>query len=170
MHRAIVEPARRLRHFWSGAGAPRKDARSGETPSLSVPVRWLRHFWSTRRQSTLPSSIFEVAVTIVVALFTALFALVRFLRGLRKGRIDKFYSAALAIRAKLPHEQSAQRRAMYTSELRALRDEAFASLISEKLAADESFRILQALIYDVIRESESGLALPATEPLGNDTP
>jgi TRAP-type uncharacterized transport system substrate-binding protein len=100
------------------------------------------------------SSLFEMAVTILVALFTALFALVRFVRGLRKGRIDKFYAAALAIRAKLPQERNVQRRAEYAAELRALRDEAFSLLINEKLAADDSFRILQALIYDVIRECQ----------------
>jgi TRAP-type uncharacterized transport system substrate-binding protein len=104
------------------------------------------------------SSIFEMAVTIVVALFTALFALVRFVRGLRKGRIDKFYSSALAIRAKLAQETMDERRRAYVSELRALRTEAFSLLIKEKLAPDDSFRILQALIYDVIREAETPYA------------
>jgi hypothetical protein len=33
-------------------------------------------------------------------------------------------------------------------------------LIDEKLSADESFRILQALVHDVIRESET----PPAEP------
>ncbi|HET7607712.1 MAG TPA: TAXI family TRAP transporter solute-binding subunit [Gammaproteobacteria bacterium] len=101
------------------------------------------------------SSIFEMAVTIVVALVTALFALVRFVRGLRKGRIDKFYSATLDIRAKLAGERNPARRKAYVSRLRALRAEAFSLLIKEKLAADDSFRILQALIYDVIREAEA---------------
>jgi TRAP-type uncharacterized transport system substrate-binding protein len=101
------------------------------------------------------SSIFEMAVTILVALFTALFALVRFVRGLRKGRIDKFYSSALEIRSKLAQERIAERRRAYVIELRQLRTEAFSLLIKEKLAADDSFRILQALIYDVIREAET---------------
>lgn len=103
------------------------------------------------------SSIFEMAVTIVVALFTALFALVRFLRGLRKGRVDKFYSAVLDIRAKLVQDPSPERRRGYVAELRSLRADAFSLLIKEKLAADDSFRILQALIYDVIREAETPL-------------
>jgi TRAP-type uncharacterized transport system substrate-binding protein len=105
-------------------------------------------------------TIFDVAVTIGVALFTALFALVRFVRGLRKGRIDKFYSAALEIRGKLAHEARRDRRSALVTELRALRAEAFRLLINEKLAADDSFRILQALIYDVIREAESPPAVP----------
>ena len=100
------------------------------------------------------SSIFDVAVTIVVALFTALFALLRFVRGLRKGRIDKFYSAVLEIRAKLGQEPSPERRRELVTELRKLRADAFSLLIKEKLAPDDSFRILQALIYDVIREAE----------------
>ncbi len=104
------------------------------------------------------SSIFEMAVTILVALFTALFALFRFVRGLRKGRIDKFYSSALEIRAKLAQEQSMHRRQEYVTELRKLRGEAFSLLIKEKLAADDSFRILQALIYDVIREAQAPFA------------
>jgi TRAP-type uncharacterized transport system substrate-binding protein len=103
------------------------------------------------------SSIFEMGVTIAVALFTSLFALLRFLRGLRKGRIDKFYAAALAIRSKLADEQSVDQRLRYMAELRALRDDAFAQLMNEKLSADDSFRILQALIYDVIRECQTPL-------------
>jgi TRAP-type uncharacterized transport system substrate-binding protein len=98
------------------------------------------------------SSIFELAATILVGVFTALFALVRFVRGLRKGRIDRFYSAAIAIRTKLAQEPSAAQRSAYRAELRALRDDAFSMLITEKLAADDSFRILQALISDVLRE------------------
>jgi hypothetical protein len=101
------------------------------------------------------SSVFQMAGTVVVALFTALFAAVRFLRGLRKGRIDRFYSAAIAIRTKLAQEPSAAQRAAYRAELRALRDDAFSLLINEKLAADESFKILQTLIHDVIRECET---------------
>jgi len=104
------------------------------------------------------SSIFEMGVTILVALFTALFALVRFMRGLRKGRIDRFYSSTLEIRAKLAHERSAEQRRAYVRDLRALRAEAFSLLIDEKLAADDSFRILQALIYEVIREAEAPFA------------
>lgn len=113
------------------------------------------------------SSLFEMGVTIVVALFTALFALLRFARSLRKGRIDKFYSAALEIRAKLAQEQDAQRRREFVTELRKLRAEAFSLLIQEKLAPDDSFRILQALIYDVIREAEAPPMPPDAPGLGD---
>jgi TRAP-type uncharacterized transport system substrate-binding protein len=110
------------------------------------------------------SSILETAITVLVALFTTLFALLRFLRGLRKGRIDRFYSSALEVRSKLANERSAQRRRAYVTELRALRADAFSLLIKEKLAPDDSFRILQALIYDVIREAETPFAEPVAAP------
>ena len=99
------------------------------------------------------SGIFEVAVTLVAALATAFVALVRYLRGRRKSRIDKFYAEALAIRAKLLQEQDAQQRKMGIAELRTLRDRAFSLLINEKLSADESFRILQNLIGELIPRS-----------------
>ncbi len=98
------------------------------------------------------SGIFEVAVTIVAALATAFVALLRYLRGRRKSRIDRFYAEALAIRAKLLQEQDAQQRRIGIAELRTLRDRAFSLLINEKLSADESFRILQNLIGDLIHE------------------
>jgi signal transduction histidine kinase len=112
-------------------------------------------------------TIFEVVVTIAAGIFTGLFALARFWRGRRKGRIDEFYTEALAIRAKLTQESSAQQRAESMTEARALRDRALALLIDEKLAADESFRILQALIHDVIRECETPPAPPEMPALGD---
>ena len=112
-------------------------------------------------------TIFDVAVTIGVALFTALFALVRYVRGLRKGRIDKFYTAALEIRAKLAHEPNPDLRQVCVAELRKLRADAFSLLINEKLAADDSFRILQALIYDIIREAEVPPVPPDAPGLGD---
>ena len=112
-------------------------------------------------------TIFDVAVTIGVALFTALFALLRFARGRRKGRIDKFYSAALEIRAKLAQEASPERRREFVTELRELLAEAFSLLMKEKLAADDSFRILQALIYDIIREAETPPVPPDAPGLGD---
>ena len=61
----------------------------------------------------------------------------------------------LEIRSKLVQEPSPERRRSYVAELRTLRADAFALLIKEKLAADDSFRILQDLIYDVIGEAET---------------
>jgi hypothetical protein len=106
------------------------------------------------------SGIFEVAATVFAGLVAALLAIARFWRNRRKGRIDEFYSEALAIRAKLPRESGPQHRARCMKEARDLRDRAFAKLIDEKLSADESFRILQALIHDVIQECETPPAPP----------
>ena len=101
-----------------------------------------------------------MVVTLVAALATAVVGLLRYLRGRRKGRIDRFYSEALAIRAKLLHEQDPQQRRVGIAELRTLRDRAFSLLIKEKLSADESFRILQNLIGDLIQEFDP----PAEQP------
>jgi hypothetical protein len=113
------------------------------------------------------SGIFEVATTIVAALVTGLIAVARFWRNRRKGRVDEFYRDALAIRAKLTQGSEPQHRAQCMTEARNLRDRAFAQLIDERLSADESFRILQALVHDVIRECETPPAEP--DALGDPT-
>jgi TRAP-type uncharacterized transport system substrate-binding protein len=101
------------------------------------------------------SGILEVVVSFVVALGTALVALLRTWRARKKSRIDKFYDEALAIRAKFSLELTTQQRIECVTQLRALRDHAFSLLIDEKLAADESFQILQILIHNVILEFET---------------
>jgi hypothetical protein len=89
------------------------------------------------------------------ALAAIALALFRYLRGLRKNRIDGLYEQALAIRASVRAGlDNAQRRA-HAERLKQLEDDAFRLLIGEKLYADESFRILQTLISDVFQELES---------------
>jgi hypothetical protein len=61
----------------------------------------------------------------------------------------------LAVRAKFAPDLTAQQRSECVTQLRALRDHAFSLLINEKLSADESFLILQALIHNVIVEFET---------------
>jgi TRAP-type uncharacterized transport system substrate-binding protein len=111
------------------------------------------------------AGILEVVVTGIIATGTALLALVRYLRGRRKSRIDVLYREALAVRAQVSPSLSAQQRRFLVGQLRALRDRAFSLLISEKLSADESFRILQTLIADVIRELETPNAADELEPV-----
>ena len=101
------------------------------------------------------AGIFEAAVTAVAAIGTILFALVGYLRGLKKARIDELYAEALAIRAQSAEELSAEQRLECGTRLRALADRAFKLLMEDKLAANESFRILQALIRDVLQEIEN---------------
>ena len=101
------------------------------------------------------AGIFEAAVTAVAAVGTILFALVGYLRGLKKARIDELYAEALAIRAQAAEVLSAEQRLACSTRLRALADRAFKLLMEDKLAANESFRILQALIRDVLQEIEN---------------
>ena len=101
------------------------------------------------------SGIFEVAVTVLAGLTAGLFALVRVWRGRKKARIDEFYAEALAIRAKLLQEPAAQQRSLCIEQLRGLRDRAFTLLIEEKLSPDESFRILQSLVSNILYEFDT---------------
>ncbi len=100
------------------------------------------------------AGVLEVVVTVLVGLGTGFLALLRYWRARKKSRIDKLYSEALAVRAKVSAELSGEQRRACATQLRALRDYAFSLLIKEKLSADESFRILQTLIADVINELE----------------
>jgi TRAP-type uncharacterized transport system substrate-binding protein len=115
------------------------------------------------------AGLFEVGATLFAAMVTGLYALARFWRSRRKGRVDQFYSDALAIRAKLGDRASPAQRAELMLEARSLRDRAFEQLIQEQLAADESFNILQALIHDLIRECETPPAATNISSLDNPT-
>ncbi len=111
------------------------------------------------------AGILEVIVTAIAATGTALLALVRYMRGRRKGRIDLLYAEALAVRAKVSPDLSVEQRRLLVKQVRALRDRAFSLLINEKLSANESFRILQTLIGDIIHELEAPrAATDALEP------
>ena len=101
------------------------------------------------------AGIFEVAITLTAAVGAGLLALVRVWRGRRKARIDEFYAEALAIRAKLSQEGSAEQRSQEIEHLRDLRYRAFMLLIQEKLSADESFRILQSLVGNILNEFDT---------------
>lgn len=98
------------------------------------------------------SGVAEVVVTLVIALVSASFAAIRILRIRRKNRIDRFYSAALELRNKLDAASSDAERASARLALRKLQDEAFAQLVDEKLAADDSFRIFITLSNDILRQ------------------
>ena len=111
------------------------------------------------------AGIFEAAVTAVAAIGTVFLALFNYWSGLRKSRIDELYAQALAIRAKASQGLSPEQRRVCVAELRALRDHAFTLLMNEKLLADESFRILQALIGEVMQELETAGGGSAGDPL-----
>ncbi len=98
------------------------------------------------------SGIAEVAVTILIALFSAFFAGVRIYRFRRKNRIDRFYSDVIMIRNTIDDSSTAEDRHEKADEIRALQATAFDLLVDEKLAADESFRIFITLSNDVLRQ------------------
>ncbi len=98
------------------------------------------------------SGIAEVAVTILIALFSAFLAGVRIYRMRRKNRIDTFYSDVIAIRNSIGESTSAEDRREKADKIRALQATAFDLLVDEKLAADESFRIFITLSNDVLRQ------------------
>jgi len=98
------------------------------------------------------SGIAEVTVTVFFALLSGAFAGVRIYNIRRKNRIDRFYSAAIALRQSISDSTPMDQRREAVSELRALQTEAFEMLVDEKLAADDSFRIFITLSNDIINE------------------
>ena len=104
------------------------------------------------------SGIAEVVVTLFVALASASIAGVRLYRMRRKNRIDTFYARAMEIRKQAAATWDTAERARLADEMRALQETAFAQLMDEKLAADESFRIFITLSNDVLAEITRGKA------------
>ncbi|NIL93496.1 MAG: hypothetical protein GTO71_03410 [Woeseiaceae bacterium] len=98
------------------------------------------------------SGVAEVLVTLMIAAISASIAGVRIYARRRKNRIDRFYTSALEIQNRITPSMDVGAREQATTQLRELQDEAFALLVDEKLAADESFRIFMALCNDVLRQ------------------
>jgi len=98
------------------------------------------------------SGIAEVAVTVLVAIFSASFAGVRIFRMRRKNRIDRYYAATIEIRRSIKDAMNSTERKHAIVRLQELQNEAFDLLVDEKLAADESFRIFITLSNDVLRQ------------------
>ncbi len=104
------------------------------------------------------SGVAEVAVTLMIALASAVVATVRILQRRRKNRIDEFYSRAISIRDSITADSSAEERRAAIARIRELQNEAFEQLIDERLSADESFRIFITLSDDVLRQFQEGIA------------
>lgn len=101
------------------------------------------------------SGVAEVLVTLMIAAISATLAGVRIFNRRRKNRIDRFYAAALDIRNAAGRPSNGLDRLEAAQKLRQLQDEAFALLVDEKLAADESFRIFITLCNDILRSLDS---------------
>ena len=73
----------------------------------------------------------------------------------RKNRIDKFYSAAIAIRDSISAASGAEDRSEAVTKVHNLQNNAFDQLVDEKLAADESFRIFITLSNDILAQLDA---------------
>ena len=104
-----------------------------------------------------PTSLERYAETInmlayvLFGLLTAGIYLARLATQKKKDRIDEFYSRVMQIRKRAKHEPADR----LVEELVQLEREAFESLIAEKLAADESFRIFIELLTRALSELEA---------------
>jgi len=101
------------------------------------------------------SGVAEVTVTVLIALFSAIFGGVRIYRIRRKNRIDTFYAAVMSIKKSAVDSTTLEDRREKVKEIRALQATAFDMLIDEKLAADESFSIFITLANDVLQQLEA---------------
>jgi TRAP-type uncharacterized transport system substrate-binding protein len=108
------------------------------------------------------SGLIEGLMAALGALVTAILVAFRYIGSLRKSRIDRYYERVLKVRSAVGPESTGEDCRRYQRELRGLRDEAFSMLIGEKLRPDDSFRILQGLIDDVLDEIEAIGAATAT--------
>jgi TRAP-type uncharacterized transport system substrate-binding protein len=98
------------------------------------------------------SGVAEVLVTLLIGVMSGSFAILKLYRIRRKNRIDGFYARAIAIRKSSDGNASDAARVRALEEVRGLQEEAFELLASEKLAADDSFRIFITLSNDIISD------------------
>lgn len=101
------------------------------------------------------SGVAEVVVTLIIALVSALYAVLSVLRARRKNRIDRFYLEIIDIRNSCKGSTDPAELQQAIARIEQLQDEAFDLLVHEKLAADESFRIFVTLSNDVLRKLQT---------------
>jgi len=117
--------------------------------SLNFPLHsGARRYLARDEPSTLEryAESINLVVYLVFLVLTGFIGLARSYR--KKDRIDGFYSKIMAIRIRAESEPREQ----LLFELQQLELEAFQSLIAEKLAADESFRIFIELLTRAMTE------------------
>jgi len=101
------------------------------------------------------SGVAEVLVTLVIGVISGIYAVAQIYHRRRKNRIDVFYTDVIALRDSITKQSGAAERAAAVEKVRELQNNAFAMLVDEKLAADESFRIFITLSNDIIANLES---------------
>jgi TRAP-type uncharacterized transport system substrate-binding protein len=119
--------------------------------TLSLPLhRGARRYLERDEPSVLEryAESINMLVYVFFLLITGVVGLTRWHARRKKDRIDEFYSRIIAIRLRARSEPHTQ----LLLELQQLELEAFDSLISEKLAANESFRIFIELLTRAISE------------------
>jgi hypothetical protein len=122
--------------------------------SLNFPLHpGARRYLARDEPSTLEryAETINLMVYLVFLVLTGVIALARWHSRQKKDRIDAFYSRILDIRLRAASEPGEK----LLSELQQLELEAFESLIAEKLAADESFRIFIELLTRAMTELQS---------------
>jgi len=97
------------------------------------------------------AELINMLVYVTFLVLTGLLALARWRMRRKKDRMDTFYQRVLAIRERAAGEDHA----VLIAELYALEHEAFDSLIAERLAANESFRIFTDLMVRTRAELKS---------------
>jgi TRAP-type uncharacterized transport system substrate-binding protein len=98
------------------------------------------------------SGVAEVLVTLVIGLVSGTYAVIQIYNRRRKNRIDGFYADVMAIRDSINERSSVTEKEAAIEQVKELQNRAFEMLISEKLAADESFRIFVTLSNDIIAQ------------------
>ena len=129
--------------------------------SLNFPLHeGARRYLARDEPSTLEryAETINLLVYLVFLLLTGAIGLTRWHAHRKKDRIDAFYSRIFAIRMQAMSEPKEK----LLTELQHLEMEAFDSLIAEKLAADESFRIFIELLTRAMAELEQ--AGPTEKP------
>jgi len=101
------------------------------------------------------SGVAEVVVTLMVALVSGGFAVLKIYRIRRKNRIDRFYVDVIAIRDAVGGDAAKTEREQAITKIRQLQNQAFEMLVDERLAADESFRIFIELTNNAIDDIKS---------------
>ena len=102
------------------------------------------------------SGVGEVLVTLLVGAVSGGWALINIYRIRRKNRIDEFYTEVIRIRDALPATASNSERDAAVESILELQNKAFDLLVSERLAADESFRIFIELTNNSIDRIAGG--------------
>jgi TRAP-type uncharacterized transport system substrate-binding protein len=133
-------------------------AESFDRYSLSFPLHSGARRYLERDEPGLLERYAEtinLLIYLVFMIMTALLGLARWRARRKKDRIDTFYVRVLGIEERIQPDNHD----LLRGELTKLESEAFDSLIKEKLAADESFRIFTDLMARTRRQLDNAIAV-----------